>query len=75
MSVKMKPCTFCGGNVTVKAINKSYGFTIWCQCECGARTEEFCPDTSEADDTMKNIENCKEKAIEVWNRKMNDETD
>jgi hypothetical protein len=41
--------------------------------ECGARTEGFCPDTNKEDDTMENIEECKKRAIEAWNRRANDE--
>lgn len=72
---ELNPCPFCGGKGVVKAVNKSYGFTIWCACECGARTEGFFPDTNKEDDTMENIEKCKERAIEAWNRRANDETD
>lgn len=76
MSEELKPCPFCGGEAKVKAAKKDYiGFTIWCACKCGARTEGFCPDTNKEDDTMENIEECKKRAIEAWNRRVNDETD
>ena len=41
MNESLKPCPFCGGKAKIKAVIKSYGFTIWCACECGARTEGF----------------------------------
>lgn len=41
----------------MKAVNKEYGFTIWCQCrKCGARTEGYCPDMNHEDDTITSIE-------------------
>lgn len=67
MSEELKPCPFCGGEAKIKAATKSYSFTIWCACKCGARTEGFCPDTNKEDDTMENIEECKKRAIEAWN--------
>lgn len=75
MSEELKPCPFCGGKAKIKAIAKSYGFTIWCACGCGAQTEEFCPNMNKEDDTMENIETCKKRATEAWNRRVNDETD
>lgn len=39
MSKELKMCPFCGGRAVMKAANKKYGFTIWCQCrKCGAKT-------------------------------------
>ena len=72
MSESLKQCPFCGRKAKIKAVIKSYGFTIWCASECGAQTGGFCPDTSKEGDTMENIENCKKRAIEVWNRRSND---
>lgn len=70
MNEELKPCPFCGGKAKVKAANKTCtGFTIWCACKCGARTEGFCPDTNKEDDTMENIEGCKKRAAEAWNRR------
>lgn len=75
MSEELKPCPFCGGKAKVKATKKDCtGFTIWCACECGARTGGFCSDTNKEDDTMENIEKCKKRAIKAWNRRANDET-
>jgi hypothetical protein len=39
MSEELKQCPFCGGEAKIKAATKSYSFTIWCACKCGARTE------------------------------------
>ena len=75
MMEELKNCPFCGGKAALKAVNKSYGFTLWCQCSCGARTEGYCPDTNNADNTMENIDKCKNRAIKAWNRRENDETD
>lgn len=64
MNEELKPCPFCGGEAVIKAINKNYGLTIWCQCnECGARTEGYCPNTNKEDETMESIEQCKNKAV------------
>ena len=73
MSEELKPCPFCGGEAVIKAVNRNYGLTIWCQCiKCYARTEGYCPDTNNEDATIDNIENCKNRALEQWNRRAND---
>ena len=70
---ELKPCPFCGGKAVIKAVNKSYGFTIWCQCkECSAKTEGYCPDINNEDNSLESIEKCKNKAAKAWNRRMND---
>ena len=70
MNNELKPCPFCGGKSVIKAVNKNYGLTIWCQCnECGARTEGYCPNTNKEDETMDSIEQCKNKAVILWNRR------
>ena len=64
-----------GGEAAIKAIYKSCGFTIWCQCKdssCDARTVGYCPNISEEDRALENIESCKNKAAEAWNRRVND---
>ena len=73
MSKELKKCPFCGGKAIIKAADKNYGFTIWCQCKdgnCGARTVGYCPDTNNEDNSLENIESCKNKAIEAWNRRV-----
>ena len=73
MCEELKPCPFCGGEAVIKAVNRNYGLTIWCQClKCDARTEGYCPDTNNEDETIDNIENCKNIALEQWNRRAND---
>lgn len=73
MSEELKPCPFCGGEAVIKEVNKNYGLTIWCQCpKCGAKTEGYCPNTNNEDKTIDNIENCKNRALEQWNRRAND---
>lgn len=75
MSKELKPCPFCGGKAIIKAFNKKYGFAIWCQCkECCARTDEYCPNTDNEDTAIDNIESCKAKAVEQWNRRANNGT-
>ena len=70
MSEELKSCPFCGGKSVIKAVNKNYGLTIWCQCnKCGARTEGYCPNTNKEDETMESIEQCKNKAVILWNRR------
>lgn len=65
---ELKDCPFCGGEAIMKAVNKDYGFTIWCQCqECGARTEGYCPDMNKENNSINNIEECKNRAKEKWN--------
>ena len=32
MREELKPCPFCGGKAVIKAVNRNYGLTIWCQC-------------------------------------------
>ena len=72
MREELKPCPFCGERAKIKAVIKSYGFTIWCECECGARTDGFCPNINNAADTIENIEECTKRAIGAWNRRAND---
>ena len=44
----------------MKAVNKEYGFTIWCQCrKCGARTEGYCPDMNHEDNTITVLKSAK----------------
>ena len=38
----------------------------------GARTEGYCPDTNNENATIDNIEGCKNRALEKWNRRAND---
>lgn len=74
MSKELKSCPFCGGEAVIKAANKNYGFTIWCQCKdgnCGARTVGYCPDTNNEDNSLESIESCKNRAVEAWNRRAN----
>lgn len=33
MNNELKSCPFCGGKGVIKAVNKNYGLTIWCQCK------------------------------------------
>lgn len=70
---KLKPCPFCGGVGKVKAAKKDYvGFIIWCECEkCHAQAGGYCPDIKHEDSAIENIEFCKSKAIEAWNRRAN----
>ena len=76
MSEELRPCPFCGGKAKVKAAKEDYiGFTVWCACNCGARTGGFCPDMSKEDDTIENIEESKIRAIKAWNRRASNGTD
>lgn len=76
MSEELKPCPFCGGKAIIKAVDKNYGFTIWCQCkECYARTDGYCPNTDNEDKTIDSIESCKVRAVERWNRRAKNGTD
>ena len=66
--VELKPCPFCGGKAVVKATTKKW-FIIWCECsKCYAKTEGYCPNIEKEDSSLANIEECKNKAIELWNR-------
>lgn len=75
--IELKPCPFCGREAEIIAETKrNIGFTIWCECkECSARTEGYCPNMENPAHAIKSIERCKEKAIESWNRRTNDEVD
>ena len=69
--IELKPCPFCGGKAVVKATTKRIGFTIWCECEkCYAKTEGYCPNIEKEDASLANIEECKNNAIELWNRRV-----
>lgn len=68
---KLKPCPFCGGAGKVKAAEKDdVGLIVWCACEsCNARTGGYCPNIRHEDSAIENIDYCKSKAIEAWNRR------
>ena len=69
--IELKPCPFCGGKAVVKATTKRIGFAIWCECsECNAKTVGYYPNIEKEDDSLANIENCKNRAIELWNRRV-----
>ena len=75
---KLRSCSFCGGEAAIKAIYKSCGFTIGCQCKhssCDARTVGYCPNISEEDRALESIESCKNKAAEAWNRRVENAAD
>lgn len=77
MNEELKPCPFCGGEAKIKAASKEYiGFTIWCECKnCYAQAGGYCPDMKKEDTAIENIDSCRNKAVEAWNRRANDETD
>ena len=68
---KLKPCPFCGGAGKVKAAEKDdVGIIILCaRKSCNARTGGYCPNIRHEDSAIENIDYCKSKAIEVWNRR------
>lgn len=72
MNEELKKCPFCGGKAKIKATNKNYFFSIWVECACGVRTGEYSPNTDNEDSTMNNIKECENKAIKIWNRRVND---
>ena len=67
----LKKCPFCGGSASIKATTKkSCGFTIWCECnDCYARIDGYLPNLENENTSVENIEQCKIKAIELWNRR------
>ena len=62
------------GLAIIKAAEKEYiGFTIWCECEnCHAQASGYCPDMKKEDTAIVNIDSCRNKAVEAWNRRAND---
>lgn len=68
---KLKPCPFCGGEGKVKAAKNDWaGFTVWCECEkCHAKTSSYCPNLEKEDCALENVDYCRDKAIEVWNKR------
>lgn len=72
---ELKPCPFCGGKASIKATTKtSYRITIWCGCnDCYARMDGYCPSLENENTSVENIEQCKIKAIEAWNRRAGNE--
>ena len=64
--IKLKRCSFCGGEAKIKTKIKPY-FTIGCECiECGAKTVGYCPNL-ESENALASIEQSKEMVIEKWN--------
>lgn len=72
---ELKPCPFCGGKGKIKAASKErIGFTIWCECEnCYAQAGGYCPNMEKEDTTIESIDSCRKKAVEAWNRRVNEE--
>ena len=60
-NVNLKPCPFCGGKAIVEIGTKSK--IVFC-IRCKARTNRF---------AEYNEEKNEEKAVEAWNRRVNDE--
>lgn len=69
---ELKKCPFCGGEASVKMEHKhSIGWTIWCGCKnCYAESSGYCPDLTNENIALGNIEKCKKLAIEAWNRRV-----
>ena len=65
MSEQLKPCPFCGGEAIAYMFNKKSGLTLWCECKiCHAKTVGYLPE-----DDLDSFEQCKESAINAWNRR------
>lgn len=66
----LKSCPFCGGEAKVfMEHNRATGLTLWCQCKgCYAKTVGYCPK-----DDLESFEQCKELAINEWNRRTGEE--
>lgn len=67
--IELKPCPFCGGRAAIYSSTKNIFLddtAAWCYCtKCKSRGAEF-------EDTKNNGEFVI-KAIEAWNRRVNDE--
>lgn len=72
--LRLKPCPFCGKGAKIKAISSTMGLSVWCGCDCGARTETYIAETSKEDSCLENIKTIKRMAVSAWNRRVNDET-
>lgn len=70
--VELKPCPFCGGKASLKAKTKNIGeFVTWCECDkCHAKIDGYYADIKREDISIENIERCKIKTIEDWNRRV-----
>lgn len=71
MKKEIKKCPFCGGEARLKMENKrDVGWTIWGECKsCYAKTTGYCV-SLKSDTALEDIERCKEKASEAWNRRV-----
>ena len=69
---ELKKCPFCGGEAGVKMEYKhNIGWTIWCECKkCYAESSGYCPDLTNKNIALGNIEKSKKLAIEAWNRRV-----
>ena len=73
MDNQIKECPFCGREAKIKAVINLTVLPFGAHAIVEHEQRDFCPDTNKEDDTMENIEKCKKRAIEAWNRRANNE--
>lgn len=69
---KLKPCPFCGGEaklITTEFDRKTIAIKVECKSYY-ARTTGYCATVFNNENVLNNIDNAREKAIEVWNRRV-----
>lgn len=76
----VKPCPFCGGEAAVKRGTVYFNFRVWVSCKkCSANTVPFLygntGDLDSKDYTRDGEQIARDKAIEAWNRRVNDDWD
>ena len=67
---ELKPCPFCGGKAILVALSVCSGY-IACIAECHFESAKFWDNMLEHEEEKKWFK----KAIEAWNRRVNDATD
>lgn len=72
MEKNLKSCPFCGGEAIIKTEYTSR-FVIGCECsKCFAKTARYTLDIK-MPNALERIDECKQLAIEAWNRRVTDE--
>lgn len=72
---ELKPCPFCGGKAILSfGKNNHMSHRIWVSCtKCYVSFSGYSPNLGNPQEALENIERCRVKAAEQWNRRASDD--